>query len=146
MRQIGRACGALIYLLHGKTTEAHSYIGVGCLSVEFRKIVTIYDSNKRSVLSERLWISQIPLICLYPLEERWILQFPFHKRPVSVGKDRISRILLYLLSHTARVRVELSNYVHFVFVTVVVLLGLMGSLCTSENHCVSHTLTLSQSI
>ena len=44
----------LLGILHGKTSEAHSYIGIGCLSVGFRKIVTIYDSNKRSVLSERL--------------------------------------------------------------------------------------------
>ena len=157
--------------------------------------------------------SQVPLICLYPLEERWILQFPFHprlsqatcarcviwvfydchkrhlspgksriiaqfnsysiyacqkqhgivfilcirrgiaefhtlplvydchKRPVSVGKDRISLIPFHVqLSHTERVRGKISNYVHFVSVTIVVLLG---GLCPSGNHWVSHTLTLS---
>ena len=199
-------------ILHGKTTEAHSYIGIGCLSVGFRKIVTIYDSNKRPVLLERLRISQIPLIylyynkyTLYPLEERWILQFPFHsrlsqatcarceiwvfydchKRHLSLGKAHIvaqfnsiydcqkqpvsveessnfthfrsfmivtsglypsektgfRTISFHLrLSHTARVRGKMSYYVHFVHVTVVVLLG---GLCPSENHWVSHTLTLS---
>ena len=185
-------------------------IGIGCLSVEFRKIVTIimiqisgqycrkdfefprflsfacihwksagfynfqstHDCHKWPEPVVKFQSFMIATSVIYLLENHKLLHnstiipctivrsnmYPSRNRRISHTFTRLwlsqsacirrkrqdfANPVPFTVTHTARVREKMSDYVHFVSVTIVVLLG---GLCPSGNHCVSHILTLSQLI